>query len=64
MIRFALALPLALLACSAPEENSNRATKEQEQLEAPIKDIEEVPADENAAAAVGEGDDAPAAGER
>jgi len=64
MTRFAFLLPLALAACQKPAEPSSNATEAQRQLDAPIKDVDAVPVDETAAAAVGEGDDAPASGER
>ena len=60
MIRAAPLLPLLLLACSEPPQQGNA---DEPVAEAPVKDIDEIPVDENAAAAVGEGDDAPAAGE-
>jgi hypothetical protein len=56
-------LPLALLglaACQQPSTNDAAVSEEQKQLDAPVKDVDDIPVDENAAAAVGEGDDAPA----
>ncbi len=54
-------LPLALLAaCQAEPPSTNNATAEQAQADAPIRNIEDIPADETAAAAVSEGDGAPA----
>ena len=64
MMRLASALPLLLIACSEPEESTNNASSEQATIEAPVKDIDAIPVDENAAAAVGANDDAPATGER
>jgi hypothetical protein len=56
MTRLLLLSLFALAACesSAPETNDAQA-----QADAPVKDVDIIPADENAAAAVGEGDGAP-----
>lgn len=53
-------LPLILLAaCQAGPPSTNDAATEQQQADAPIRNIEDVPVDETAAAAAGEGDGAP-----
>ena len=63
-MRTTLLLPLALLACQGPpESNQTNAAEAQQQLDAPVKDVDAIPADETAAAAVGEGDDAPPVGQ-
>jgi hypothetical protein len=64
MIRLACLAPLALIACQQPSDPARNATEAQRQLEAPVTDVDAVPVDENAAAAIGEDDDAPAEGER
>jgi hypothetical protein len=52
---------LALAACQNQPQATNNVTEEQRRAEAPVKDVDAIPADETAAAAVGEGDGAPAA---
>jgi hypothetical protein len=59
MTRFAPLALIALAACQQPSTNDAAVSEEQKQLDAPVKDIDDIPVDENAAAAVGEGDDAP-----
>lgn len=61
MMRASFLLPLFLLACSEPQEAE--FSTESEKTEAPVRDVDEIPVDEGAAAAVGEDDDAPAEGE-
>ena len=56
-------LPLILLAACQPEPPStNDATTAQQQADAPVRNIEDVPVDETAAAAAGENDGAPPVG--
>jgi hypothetical protein len=59
MTRFALLPLFVLAACQQPSTNDAAISEEQKQLEAPVKDVDDIPVDENAAATVGEGDDAP-----
>lgn len=50
---------VVLAACQNQAPVANNASEEQRQAEAPVKDVDVIPADEAAAAAVGEGDGAP-----
>lgn len=59
MMRLVPLLLFALSACQNEAPAANNAMLEQQQAEAPVRDVDVIPADENAAAAVGEGDDAP-----
>jgi PBP1b-binding outer membrane lipoprotein LpoB len=59
MTRLLLLSILALAACDSRTAEPVNATEAQRQADAPVKDVDVIPADENAAAAVGEGDGAP-----
>jgi hypothetical protein len=49
----------ALASCQQPSGNVANEAAEQKQLDAPVTDVDAIPVDETAAAAVGENDDAP-----
>jgi hypothetical protein len=56
MTRLALLLPLVLLACQGPaDDNRTNEAQLQNQLDAPVKDIETLPPDETAVVATGNG---------
>jgi hypothetical protein len=56
MIRLALLLPLALLACSGPpDDNAANGVEEQRQVDAPVRDVETLPPDETALVDTGNG---------
>jgi hypothetical protein len=59
MTRLTILPLLALVACENRVPERTNAGEAQRQAEAPVKDVDVIPADENAAAAVGEGDGAP-----
>lgn len=59
MTRVLLLLPILLASCQQPSTNDAAVSEEQKQLDAPVKDVDALPVDETAAAAVGEGDGAP-----
>ncbi|HEV2569801.1 hypothetical protein [Sphingomonas sp.] len=60
MTRVLLLLSMLLAACQQPSTNDAAASEEQKRLDAPVEDVDALPVDETAAAAVGEGDGAPA----
>lgn len=56
MTRLILLLPLALIACQGPPEaNQTNAAEVQNQLDAPVKDVETLPPDETAVVDAGNG---------
>jgi outer membrane lipoprotein-sorting protein len=56
MTRLMLLLPLALLACQGPvEDNQTNAAEVQNQLDAPVKDVEVLPPDETVVVETGNG---------
>jgi hypothetical protein len=56
MIRITFLLPLALVACQGPpDSNQANAAEQQNQLDAPVKDVETLPPDETAVVETGNG---------
>lgn len=55
MTRFALLLPLALIACQGSADQADNAAVEQRQVDAPVKEVETLPPDETAVVDAGNG---------